>query len=290
VDIFALFDGHCGPLASLFCKDNLGSFIDNVQNYDNLPDITEQIMRADARFLNESECEDGTTAIFSIVQIVENDNALEYKITVGNIGDSRVVLGNNSGEAIKLTEDHKPNTPTEQQRIESAGGHVSVNRVRGSLALSRAIGDRAYKVPLDFPPDRQQVICIPDYEVITGKSGDWLFLACDGIYEGDFFTRETVIKWISDKLETTNDTALIMADLLDECLFRGSKDNMSAMLVQFTDGRDYNQPDEYIPGPYYEGAKHAKFQQAYRNFAELNGLTFEESIALFKKRNGNSGN
>jgi len=93
-----------------------------------------------------------------------------------------------------------------------------MNRVGGNLALSRAIGDRSYKIPDSFEPDKKQVICIPDYKVMDILEGDILLLACDGIYEGDHFTRESVVKWVSQKLEETDDLAQIMADLLDECL------------------------------------------------------------------------
>jgi len=156
-----------------------------------------------------------------------------------------------------------------------------MNRVGGNLALSRAIGDRSYKVPENFGPDKKQVICIPDYKVISIFEGDFLLLACDGIYEGDNFTRETVIKWISKKLEEKDDLAQICADLLDECLKRGSKDNMSAILIQFKDGTDYRLGSEYIPGPYHDGQNNEFFMQAYAEFANEAGYTTEESQRLY---------
>jgi len=113
----------------------------------------------------------------------------------------------------------------------------------------------------------------------------FLFLGCDGIYEGDIFTVESVIKYISDKLEQTDDLAQIAADLLEECLQRGSKDNMSAMIIQFKDGRDYNREDEYFPGPYHEGPRHQEFQDAYLNFAQQYGnKSLEESKKIFEDK------
>lgn len=47
-------------------------------------------------------------------------------------------------------------------------------------------------------------------------------MACDGIYEADVFGRQDVITWIANKMETTQDLALICAALLDECLERGT--------------------------------------------------------------------
>jgi len=187
---------------------------------------------------------------------------------------------------VSLSWDHKPQDDIEQSRIEQAGGYVSTNRVRGNLALSRAMGDRAYKVPPDFPPDQKQVICVPDFitaDEVTEK--DFLLLACDGIYEGDIFTREGVVEWVAEKLKHTDDIAVIVADLLEECKDRGSRDNMSAMIIQFTDGSSYDRLDEYVPGPYCTGARHSKFQEAYRKFAEKSGSSLEGSRALYLKMN-----
>jgi len=290
---FGIFDGHCGTAASKYCSQMLYSFMDKVENFDDHQEITNQVIQVDSSFMNEYFGDDGTTAIFCFVEPRETENGMEYKVTACNIGDSRCVLGTNNGY-FSFSEDHKPNTPSEQRRIEEAGGHVSLNRVRGNLALSRAFGDRSYKVPVDFAPDKQQVTCIPDYVVKEVKSDDFLFIACDGIYEGDIFTRDSVIEWIKEKLKQTNDTAQIMAELLDECVYRGSRDNMSAMLIQFKDGTEYDQHDQYIPGPFYEGNKHQKFQDAYRIFAEKSGISLEESFKMYedmeKKKNEKSEN
>ena len=69
-----------------------------------------------------------------------------------NAGDSRVVLGRSSGDEMcyPLSEDHKPENTIEKNRIEAAGGFVEENRVNGSLALSRALGDFEYKGRADL--------------------------------------------------------------------------------------------------------------------------------------------
>ena len=92
-----------------------------------------------------------------------------------------------------------------------------------------------------------------------------------------------VIPFVIDPQES-QDLAVNMAALLDECLTRGSNDNMSGLLVQFRDGTDYSQewyetpfvlvfsqPSdfEYIPGPYHDGERHASFQKAYNEDAEV---------------------
>lgn len=68
----------------------------------------------------------------------------ETEIYCANAGDSRCVLSQ-SGTAIELSVDHKPDLATEKFRIEKAGGWVEDNRVNGSLNLSRSLGDMEYK-------------------------------------------------------------------------------------------------------------------------------------------------
>ena len=69
----------------------------------------------------------------------------ESKIYCANAGDSRAILVREKAGAIALSKDHKPNLQQEQQRIEAAGHSVSMERVDGSLALSRALGDYSFK-------------------------------------------------------------------------------------------------------------------------------------------------
>ena len=90
---------------------------------------------------------DGCTAVAALL--------LGQYLVIGNLGDSRAVLFS-GGEAIRLSEDHKPSTEKERQRIKKAGGRVVVlngisrvpppiEGVYGGLSLSRAFGDIAYK-------------------------------------------------------------------------------------------------------------------------------------------------
>lgn len=86
---------------------------------------------------------DGSTAAVAV--IVDGD------LIIGNLGDSEAILvksrPNNSLEIVNLTTIHKPTQPDEQQRIEKLGGKIYSGRVYGTLAVSRAFGDIAYKLP-----------------------------------------------------------------------------------------------------------------------------------------------
>lgn len=61
-------------------------------------------------------------------------------------GDSRCVVCRN-GKALEMSIDHKPEDQVEFERIQKAGGRVTLDgRVNGGLNLSRAIGDHGYKM------------------------------------------------------------------------------------------------------------------------------------------------
>jgi serine/threonine protein phosphatase PrpC len=62
-------------------------------------------------------------------------------------------------KTIALTKDHKPTNEAELARIRAAGGFVDWGRVDGQLALSRAIGDVAYKENKALPLEKQRVRC-----------------------------------------------------------------------------------------------------------------------------------
>ena len=90
-----------------------------------------------------------------------------------------------------LSDDHKPDNEQEKARIEAAGGFVEENRVNGSLALSRALGDFEYKgAALEFT--EQAVTCDPDCKTVTRQAADqFVFLACDGIW--NFMSSQEVL-------------------------------------------------------------------------------------------------
>lgn len=63
---------------------------------------------------------------------------------IANAGDSRSVLCR-EGKAVPFSEDHKPDSPIEEERIKKAGGVISMGRVNGGLNLTRSFGDFDYK-------------------------------------------------------------------------------------------------------------------------------------------------
>jgi len=286
---FGIFDGHSGALCSHFVANRLYKDVDDLPDLFDEPQLAKVCLAVDQAFLDSEEYkhdEDGSAGIFSLIQKLPDGT---FKTIHANIGDSRTVLAKYRGEgegyeAKTCTVDHKPTDPKERARIEAAGGSVTLQRVDGQLALSRAFGDRLLKTPREAPGEQRKVTANPEFTIFDANENDFLLLCCDGIYEADIFERQDLIDWVAKRLETTDDTAKVCADLLDECLHRGSHDNMSAMIVQLKDGRAYNAEKlEYIPGPWHDSEKDAKFQAAYAKDALEAGYTLEQARAMRKK-------
>lgn len=139
--------------------------------------------------------------------------------SAGNAGDSRAVCSV-VGEARPLSHDHKPSNEKEARRIIAAGGWVEFNRVNGNLALSRALGDFAFKTNDTMPAEEQVVTgehkkfqktfhnckfsAFPD--VITDTltpDHEFIVLACDGIW--DVMTNQEVVDFVREKLAEKRD-------------------------------------------------------------------------------------
>ena len=121
----------------------------------------------------------GCTACSAIITPTE--------IYVGNAGDSRAVLAKRAGDkytAYEMSEDHKPDLPTEKIRIEDAGGFVEDNRVKGVLNLSRSLGDLEYKTDTKRSQETQMITAFPEVKIekLTNTC-DFLIIACDGIWD-----------------------------------------------------------------------------------------------------------
>ena len=180
----------------------------------------------------------GTTA--NVVYI------LPQYLVVANAGDSRSVVGKIVAgkdtadiEAEPMSKDHKPSDAPERARIVAAGGHVSMNRVDGDLAVSRALGDFIYKNP-KLPPEKQKVSPVPDIKIYRRSAKDrYMILACDGIW--DVMTNAEVVDFVHTRVSrgvaNANDIA---TSLLDHCLKKGSRDNMSVIIIIFNEkkGKD----------------------------------------------------
>jgi len=288
---FGIYDGHAGTAASEFCSAHMHQWVAAFADPYDHKQLTDAVLKVDNEFLqqkDEASRAHGSTSVFALVKPKESkkgeEKSKEWIVTVANVGDSRALLIRQDGSFVPLTEDHKPDLPKERERIEAAGGSVSMNRVDGQLAMSRAIGDWTYKNNASKSAEEQKVIAVPEIRNITCEAGDMLLIACDGIFEQmsneDACTLvHTAYRDQGDK----KDPALVAAALLDASLRKGSKDNHSAMIIVFEDGSKYSQPDEFVAGPFNPYANDRQFREAYIKDAQRFGIDHERLMEMAAK-------
>ena len=113
------------------------------------------------------------------------------------------------------------------------GGSVIMMRVNGSLAVSRALGDFEYKDNSQVDAVQQLVSPEPEVTVVDRdeKLDEYMVVACDGIW--DELSNEDLCAFVSSRLKVTNNLEEICNDVIDTCLHKGSRDNMSIILITF---------------------------------------------------------
>jgi len=156
-------------------------------------------------------------------------------IAVANAGDSRAIIAKKGAEGEAdivraLSRDHKPTLDDERERIVRANGVVQMGRVDGDLALSRSVGDFQYK-DKNRKPEARKVTVVPEIEFHMRSEQDKLLcLACDGIW--DVVSNEECNEEITAMVrEGEKDVKLLCEELLEVCLGRQSRDNMTAVIV-----------------------------------------------------------
>jgi len=129
-----------------FAKANIKRILDaELKGKDIKKALENTFMKLDDEVKHEDYSHDtGTTSCCVLITPTE--------IYCANSGDSRAVLCHDN-KAYPLSEDHKPDRPSELQRIEKAHHSVEDNRVDGNLALSRAFGDFQYKDSKKHKPE-----------------------------------------------------------------------------------------------------------------------------------------
>eukprot|EP00611_Tribonema_gayanum_P006397 TRINITY_DN15693_c0_g2_i1.p1 TRINITY_DN15693_c0_g2~~TRINITY_DN15693_c0_g2_i1.p1 ORF type:complete len:401 (-),score=156.00 TRINITY_DN15693_c0_g2_i1:583-1737(-) len=193
-------------------------------------------------------------------------------VALAHAGDSRAIVCS-GGSVVAATKDHKPSSPHESGRIVAGGGTVEHERVDGRLAMSRALANFKYKNGGVAPGD-EKVTCVPDTQVYWRRPDDeCLIMCCDGVW--DVMTNQECHRCVAKPLAASASGAAprgstsssgssgssssggssggggggstqpaspcervtkACTDLLDACLYKGSVDNMTAIVVTFGDG------------------------------------------------------
>ena len=182
--------GHSGHLASEFLSQTLPDHLDQKTSSPTDPNvIKEATFDMEHKILTDTETrKSGSTAVFSVVRPVQRDEhgaAIEYEVTIANVGDSLGLLVSSNGEVKFVTRSHLPSDPEEAARIEANGGFIHRARVDGRLAMSRSMGDAKYKDLYQsnklFNFVNQKVTSEADVVVTRASAGDLLVLCSDGV-------------------------------------------------------------------------------------------------------------
>jgi serine/threonine protein phosphatase PrpC len=168
--------------------------------------------------LNRGEDKSGSTAVACLIS--------PSHVYLINCGDSRAIFCSDN-QVVSSTVDHKPINQNERERIQNAGGSVMIQRVNGSLAVSRALGDYEYKSVEGRGPCEQLVSPEPEIYVRERslEKDEFVCLACDGIW--DVMTNENLKEYIHSRLKVTDDLIKISNDVLDMCLNKVKLDFLS---------------------------------------------------------------
>jgi protein phosphatase 2C family protein 2/3 len=239
---FAVYDGHGGAkiaaeVSKILHKHILGRPEYKDGRYEEA--IRAGFLECDDAMRNDDALRDEMSGATAITCLIRNAK----DVFVNNVGDSRCVASVD-GRAEVLSTDHKPSDPLERARIEDAGGFVEFNRVNGNLALSRALGDFAFKKNKEKKPEDQIVSGCPDVVVRQiDEAWDFILLACDGIW--DVLSNQEVVDFVIRRLGGGAEPEDICEELMTRCLAADCSmgglgcDNMTVILIATLHDKPY---------------------------------------------------
>jgi adenylate cyclase len=204
-DTFCVFDGHGGPKTAYACAFRVPNL---VRDAEPSLEFVEHLFATLTNSIRKRGIGDGATAVIALHR--------GDRVWIGHLGDARAVVVSIEGTVGFETNDHKPSTRTEFERIRDCGARVSAGRVDGTLAVARSIGDLRV-LGISHEPELN--------EVHLGPDDRWLILACDGVW--DVFTPAM----LHDVVETAGDASELATDIKNLSYSLGSRDNISVIAV-----------------------------------------------------------
>ncbi|KAJ9443841.1 putative protein phosphatase 2C 5 [Diplonema papillatum] len=235
VSLYGVFDGHSGSDVAIYAAANLLKKLQAEESWaakDYEKALRNAFLALDKEML-EKQMQSGSTATVCLIAA--------GKVYCANAGDSRAVMCKN-GEVVALSEDHKPLSDVEKERIEKAGHNVQdvggIGRVDGMLAVSRGFGDFSFKNEAHLAAEDQAVTVNPDITVNELKGTEYIIIACDGIWDS-LSNEEIIAKTKSDFIGAKSPDAIadLTAKLFDEIMAPQAgmigSDNMSMITIQY---------------------------------------------------------
>ncbi|GLU07197.1 hypothetical protein SLE2022_241630 [Rubroshorea leprosula] len=233
---YGVFDGHGGSEASAYIKKNAVRLFFEDANFPQTCEVDDDIylegvenslrksfLSADLALADDCSVSSssGTTAIAALI--------FGSRLMVANAGDCRAVLCR-KGEAIDMSEDHRPIYPAEQRRVQQLGGFVDDGYLNGVLSVSRALGDWDMKFPRG---SASPLIAEPEFrQVILTEDDEFLIIGCDGIW--DVMSSQHAVNLVRRGLRRHDDPEQCARDLVREALRRDTFDNLTVIVVCFS--------------------------------------------------------
>merc|ERR1711935_1126401 len=202
-------------------------------------------LRTDKDFITpKSAPQSGSTAATVIL--------MGRRLFAANVGDSRVVLCRAGGQCVELTSDHKPSRPDEAARVRAAGGFILHKRVMGELAITRAFGDKSFKMGIKAMLEDEAdeiarglnenaeakdltaplVSAEPEIaSLVMSHSDEFLLLACDGLFDV-FRSQDAIALARQELIAHRGEPAEVARILSDQAIrVRRSRDNVSILII-----------------------------------------------------------
>lgn len=247
---YGVFDGHGGPEAAAYVKKNaMRLFFEDVNfpqtcNVDDVflegveDSLRRSFLSADLALADDCSVSSssGTTAITAVI--------FGRRLMVANAGDCRAVLCR-KGEAIDMSQDHRPIYPAEQKRVQELGGFIDDGYLNGVLSVSRALGDWDMKLPRG---SASPLIAEPEFrQAVLTDDDEFLIIGCDGIW--DVMSSQHAVSLVRRGLRRHDDPDQCARDLVMEALQRDTFDNLTVVIVcfSFRDSREPSTPRQRRP-------------------------------------------
>ena len=225
-----------------FSKDGIKKAIDEVE---------EQFEKTEALDeKGEIKDQSGSCGIMTIIQ--------KNKCIIANVGDSRLVVFKNNS-LFFCTEDHKPDSPVEKERINKAGGSIYQTPslfplyqngkkidipwrvLPGRLSVSRTFGDIEAKSE-KFGGNKNVVATLPDItEIDLNEEFNLIVIGCDGIFDVlsneeilvciKYVLKEKNVKEINNEVNMSELCGDFAAMIIKSALAKDSFDNVSCVVI-----------------------------------------------------------
>ncbi|CAK9027783.1 unnamed protein product [Durusdinium trenchii] len=251
---FGVFDGHGGAQVSELAARNLHrnilaffrqKAVQPASRDEKLKmAVREAFSHTDKEILGLSERKKFDSAGSTAVCAMLHGNpklGTALRLVLAHVGDSRAILCR-AGQAVQVTEDHKPDRIDEKKRIERAGGLVlnvrgawriaapanprgstkSSRREYQGLSITRSLGDACFKNPALSAADPEvRVLPITDKDL-------FVVLVTEGVTR--VLSNQDVVDCASKHWDDPEEAA---KNVVRTAFQKGSDENLTALVVQF---------------------------------------------------------